>query len=350
LAVLVIALAVVASLSFGPSASAGKPATATPAGPTPTLIPTATNGNDPNVWQGSFFQPYLVTSWTATNFDTEYQYMLDVRMDHIIWQWTVDSTPSQMCAFYPTSISGFTECCSGDPVLLSLQRAQAKGIKVWLGLNWTDDWWSHYANDQAWLTNEFNISKLVAQELWDNYGTQYGSAIAGFYMTMEMDNYNFGTTTLENRMITVYNDVAAYFHTNMNKPVMVAPFFNTAGGQTAQQYADMWGRIVAAAPLDIVAVQDGIGVGHATVADMPLWLGSMHTAIDANRPATQFWSDLETLRKGYNPADVSRVIQQLEGEKLYVDKFTTFSFNHYDSPQQGHQTQYTQWKAYTDTH
>jgi hypothetical protein len=314
----------------------------------PTSTPTATP-TGPSVWKGSFFQPYLASSWNATNFDTEYQYMLNVKMDHIIWQWTVDSTPATKCAFYPTSLSGYTQCNSYDAVLVSLQRAQAKGIKVWLGLNWTDDWWNNYANNQTWLTNEFNLSKQVAQELWNRYSS-YSSSIAGFYLTMEVDNVNFPDSTTENRMITVYNDVATYIHTNMGKPVMVAPFFNEASGRNASDYAAQWGRIVAGAPLDVVALQDGIGVGHASVATIASWLSPMRTAIKNARPATEFWSDLETCLTDFTAAPVSRVIQQLEAEKAYVDKFTTFSFNHYDSPQQGHTTQYNDWKAYTDTH
>jgi len=167
--------------SGGPTATPTR--TNTPTGPTATP-----GGNNTNVWEGSFFQPYLTNSWTATNFATEFQYMKDVKMDHVIWQWTVDSLPSRKWTYYPTTMAGFTQTNSYDAVGTSLAQAQAKGLKVWLGLNWTDDWWSHYANDNVWLTNEFNISKNVAQELWNRYGAQYGSTIAGFYLTMEMDN------------------------------------------------------------------------------------------------------------------------------------------------------------------
>jgi len=324
--------------------------TPTPTGPTPT--PTNTATPNVNVWEGSFIQPWLTNGWTSTQWSTELQYMKNVKMDHIIWQWTVDSLPSRMWTYYPTTMAGFTQTNSNDAVGISLQQAQIKGMKVWLGLNWTDDWWNHYANDNTWLTNEFNISKNVAQELWNLYGGQYGNTIAGFYMTMEMDNVNFQTATTQNRMIAVYNDTANYIHTHTGKPVMVAPFFNETypGSQNATQYATMWGTIVAGAPLDVVAVQDGIGVGHATVATIASWLSPMGTAINNARPATQFWVDLETLDPDFTPAQVSRVIQQIEAEKAYVDKVTTFSFNHYDSPMQGHTTEYNAWKAYTDVH
>jgi hypothetical protein len=329
--------------SGGPTATPTR--TNTPTGPTATP-----GGNNTNVWQGSFFQPYLTDSWSATNFATEFQYMKDVKMDHVIWQWTVDSLPSRKWTYYPTTMAGFTQHNTYDAVGTSLAQAQAKGLKVWLGLNWTDDWWSHYANDNVWLTNEFTISKNAAQELWNRYGAQYGSTIAGFYLTMEMDNVNFPTQTTQDRMIAVYSDTANYIHATTGKPVMVAPFFNSSTGQNATTYASMWGYIVTNAALDVVAVQDGIGVGHATTANIGAWLSPLRNSIKAARPSTQFWSDLETMNPDFTPAAVSRVIDQLNAEKAYVDKFTTFSFNHYDSPQQGQTANYNAWKAYTDVH
>jgi hypothetical protein len=316
---------------------------------TPPTEPIILASGNTEIWEGSFFQPALVTNWTAENFATEFQYMKDVKMDHVIWQWTVDSLPVLKWTYYPTTMKGFTQITAYDAVGVSLEQAQAKGLKVWLGLNWTDDWWKHYANDEAWLKNEFTISQNTAQELWNRYGSQYGSTIAGFYLTMEVDNVNFQTTVAQNRMKTVYKDTADYIHTQTGKPVMVAPFFNANLGQDAQTYAAMWGEIIATAPIDVVAVQDGIGVGHATVANIGDWLEPLRTAIKAARPSTQLWSDLETMVPNA-PASVSRLIEQLNAEKAYVDKFTTFSFNYYDSPQQKHAAEYADWKAYTDTH
>ena len=276
--------------------------------------------------------------------------MKSVKMDHVIWQWTVDSLPSRKWTYYPTSIAGYTQHNTYDAVGTSLAEAKAKGLTVWLGLNWTDDWWSKGASDDVWLNNEFNLSKTIAQELWSRYGATYGTTIAGFYMTMEVDNVNFQTTVLQDRMAAVYKNVADYVHTNTGKPVMIAPFFNASAGQDPAAHAAMWGRILATAPVDIVAVQDGIGVGHATVANIAAWLCPLRTAIKTARPSTQLWSDLETNTPGYTSAPVSRVIDQLNAEKTCVDKFTTFSFNHYDSPQQGHAAEFNEWKAYSDIH
>jgi hypothetical protein len=315
----------------------------------PIAATTTTTANNTNIIQGSYFQPDLVADWSPTQFANEFQYMNNVKMDHAIWQWTVDSTAGHNWTYYPTKMRGFKQHNSTDAVGRSLAQAQAKGLKVWLGLNWSDEWWTKGANDPTWLNNQFAISKNVASELWSRYGSQYGGTIAGFYLTMEVDNASFDATG-QDRMATVYASVANYVHSSTGKKVMVAPYFLDNAGLNPTQYGAMWGNIMTKAPIDVVAVQDGIGTGHSTLADVASWLQPLRDAVKAARPATEFWSDLETLNPDFSPAPVSRVIDQMTTERPYVDKFTSFSFNHYDSPQQGHTTEYDAWKAYTDAH
>jgi len=109
------------------------------------------------------------------------------------------------------------------------------------------------------------------------------------------------------------------------------------------------GNLTAAAAMDIIAVQDGVGALHATIADIPSWFEAMRTAVKEARPQIEFWVDLETYGAGFTPAPVSRVIEQLKAVSPYVDGVTTFSFNHYDSPQQGHDAQFKDWAAFVNS-
>ena len=53
------------------------------------------------------------------------------------------------------------------------------------------------------------------------------------------------------------------------------------------------------APLDVIALQDGIGTGgppdprHCTVETIPDWLAPMSNAIRNIRPTTELWADVE---------------------------------------------------------
>lgn len=311
---------------------------------TPSAIPVPT---PPVLIEGSFIQPYLSGSWSLSNFNIEYSYMINAKVkDHIIWQWTADSKTKT--AYYPTKLPGWRQCNSGDPVMDSLQSAKAKGIQVWLGLNNSDDWWNNYANNDAWLTNEFAVAKTIAKELWDRYGSLYKDQIAGFYLSLEVDNVNFQSTTAQDRIKKAYKNITDYIHENMNKPVMISPFFNEKAGQTPTQYAAMWKNILQAAPIDIIALQDGVGAGHCSISTIGKWLSELKNAINEVRPSTSLWSNLETFGPNNTAAPISKVIDQINAQKKYVKKFTSFSFNHYNSPQQGYMNEYNQYKAYAN--
>ncbi len=296
---------------------------------------------------GGFFQPSLVVNWTNTAFSAEYDAMKAVAMNHVIWQWTVDSKTQQ--AYYPTVLPGFSPISSHDLVGISLKEAKKKGLKVWLGLDWNADWYQHYANDEKWLTSEVSLNKSIVQELWQQYGKNYTTTIAGFYLPMEVDNVNFQGVEQQKRMARAYKEIAEAIHSTTAKPVMIAPYFNQTRGQDAFHYAAMWGDILKVAPIDVIALQDGIGSGHASVSTIGKWLAALGTKIKEVRPATQLWSDLETFTPGFAPAPIDRVISQIHAERNYVTKFTSFSFSHYDSPNNGQVGQFRQYRKYVDS-
>jgi hypothetical protein len=301
----------------------------------------------PQLLDGSFFQPDLVVNWTEADFSAEYGAMKDAAMNHIIWQWTVDSGKKQ--AYYPTALPGFSRVSSRDLVGISLKEAKKKGLQVWLGLGLNKAWEKHYANNEQWLKNEMSLNISIVQELWRQYGKDYAGTIAGFYLPMEGDNVHFQDTEKQKRMARAYKGSTDEIHSTTAKPVMIAPYFRQRAGQNALKYADMWGDILAVAPIDVIALQDGIGCGHASISTIGEWLTALGTKIREVRPATQLWSDVETFTPDFAPAPMDRLIGQINAESKYVAKFTSFSFNHYGSPNNGHGGQYRQYMKYVDS-
>lgn len=284
-----------------------------------------------NLLAGSFFQIYLVNGWKRTEFDKSFHALENRGMDHVIWQWTADSLHKK--TYYPTTMTGWENEVGYDAVEISLASAKANGLKVWLGLNWTDDWWNHYGNDKTWLQNEFKIGQNVCAELWHNYKSEYGNTIAGFYITMEVDNVNYDSALHQQNMVDAYTTLTNYIHKHTGKPVMVAPFFNESCGMNADEFANFWGRILKKAPIDIVALQDGVGVHHVKTATVGTWYQKMQAKINSVRPATELWSDLETFDEvngEFKPASNARILDQISAEKPYVKKFTTFAWLHYN--------------------
>ena len=137
--------------------AAGAITAANAAGSTKATVMISVGPKHPALLKGSFFQIYDVSSRVAADWGTEFATMKAAKIsDHVIWQWTALADPSTGTyqTYYPTGMPGFTKLAglaSTDPVGDSLAQAAAAGMQVWLGLCWSDDWWTYYANDQAWL-------------------------------------------------------------------------------------------------------------------------------------------------------------------------------------------------------
>lgn len=305
------------------------------------------NKGNTQILAGSFFQPSLVTNWTESDFAAEYEAMKKVSMDHIIWQWTVDTKEKKAC--YPTVLSGYTQIFREDKVKISLEQARRKGIKVWLGLAANDDWFRYYANDEKWLANEVGLNKKIVQELWQRYGGSYDDAVAGFYIWLEVENVHFQNSAKQERIAMAYKEIAEEVHRITGKPVMIAPYFAPGSGLDADGYAAMWGKVLKTAPIDVIALQDGFGGEYGSAATIATWLPPLKKKITEARPQTELWSDLETFTPDFLSAPISRVISQINAEKSFVSKFTSFSFNHYDSPNNGHLLRYLQYKRYVES-
>ncbi len=310
---------------------------------------------DMKLLQGTFFQPFLVTDWDPSAFDAEFKYLADARMTHVIWQWTVDS--KEKTAWYPTTLEGYKQVTEGDAVEVSLQAGLKNNLAVWLGLNNNGDWFGYHASKPDWLRNEFAISRRIVKDMWEKYSAKYKEAIAGFYLPLEVDNIFITAKRDQKLMAEVYRDICDYIHNMTGKPVMVAPYFNQywpLSSLNPREYAAFWHDILLAADIDIVALQDGIGVFHSDLRNIADWYMFLKAGMQTARPKSQLWTDIETFvttsLTDHVPAKIERVIKQIEVEAPYVKGITSFSFCHYDSPHQGFVKQYQEYMEYVRNH
>ncbi len=301
----------------------------------PTIIFAKDAPSNQGIIKGSFIQPYLVENWGPEDWGAEFDFMLQVKMDQLIWQWTSDNNGGKW--YYPSILNNDSvkECNQVQPCLEAAQRLR---IKVWIGLNNNNNqWWIKHANNEQWLKKEFEFNISMALELWKLYGSRYGDTIAGFYMPLEMDNVNFISKKTQNRMASNYKKLCDSIHLNTNKPVMISPYFSVKNGLNAFEYGQMWAEILSIASIDVIALQDGVGVKHCTPEQVGEWFAHMQTAIAQSRPETKLWGNIETMeRKMFNfaPAHYKRLIEQISAVTPYVNNLVCFSFNHYQSPHQ----------------
>lgn len=296
--------------------------------------------------RGSFLQPGLGDAWTLPQWQKEFSYMKRAGIDQMVIQWTADS--KYKTTIYPSGLAGYKQNTKHDVVERALQAADANGAHIYLGLQNNDDWWNHYANDGPWLKNEAKIANALADDLWKKYG--HHPSLAGWYLVFELDNWNESTRSDWNRLVDFFQTTGNHLHKlTPCKPVMTAPFFNPSGGLSSAQWQAMWEYILSSSPLDILAQQDGVGVGHATTKQLPEWFQAVRDAIQQARPQMQFWVDSETFNGAGEPMVIHKLVNDMKAVQPYVTNYLSFSFDHYISPQQVNPLYYKTYLQYLAT-
>lgn len=294
---------------------------------------------------GSFIQPHLVDAWSDAELADEMQYLLRAGMDEVVLQWSAD-TGSYTTA-YPTSIPLFDQNTETDVVGRILTAADDAGVRVHLGLQVNDEWWDTYANDANWLTVEARHATNIAGELWSRYG--HHASVAGWYLPFEVDNHNFPSRRSWDAMSAFYVNVITGLRNIRDMPVSTSPFYNIDGGLSPTGWKNMWVRILNRADLDVIALQDGVGVGHASVQNLPAWFRATLAAIDTARPTTQLYSDVETFNPDFTPMAVKGVVADMRAVQPFVDGYWSFSYDHYNSPQVVSSVHDSAYRAYVST-
>jgi Domain of unknown function (DUF4434)/Domain of unknown function (DUF5109) len=321
---------------------------ATAAAPTAAAAPVAAAGGcatRPHL-TGSFIQPDLPDGWSAARWRQELRVLRRACIDQQILQWTVDSRAHT--AVYPTGLPGYTQSTATDVVGAALSAADAAGVKEYVGLQINDDWWTNYANDPAWLAGEAATAVALADDLWHRYGRH--RSFAGWYLSFEVDNVNFPDQSTWDTMAGFYRTVAGHLHAiSPGRPVATSPFFNATFGLTTAQWQQMWTSILATGPLDVLAVQDGVGVGHATAADLPTWFAATRAAIRAARPGARLFSDTETFDADSVSMPIGGIVADMRAVAPYVRGLWSFAYDHFQAPGQADPAYDRAYRAYLRT-
>jgi hypothetical protein len=289
---------------------------------------------------GTFLQPAIGTgttsgiesTYTDAQWNQEYDNMTNVGIDKMLIQWVADSKLDT--TIYPSGLSGYSQNTSRDVVSKALTLGDAHNVDVYLGLQTNSDWWTNYANDATWLSGQATLANSIVDDLMSNYGTH--TSLKGFYLPFEVDNANEPTSTEWDRLVSFYNTITNHVHSVApGMTVMISPFYNQNFGMTSTDWQSMWQYILSRTSIDIVALQDGVGAGHATTAQLATWFGAMKSAITGAGASTALWSDTETFEftPFLEPMPTQLIADDMNAVASYVSDFVSFSFTHYISPQ-----------------
>lgn len=304
--------------------------------------------------KGTFIQPDLILNWNEAQFDKHFLNYKLLGFDHIILQWVEykDKDTGDRYSYYPSKIQG--EIIKKDLLTNLIRYGKMHGIDIYVGLNINDEWWRAIEKTptlfDVWWRNEADQSLKLIDDIWEQFGNQKDNDfIAGWYIVFEVDNLNFKTIEKQNILSKQYKRIAHHAREKTNLPIMISPFFNRALEKLSgpKQWEKMWINILSQAPIDILALQDGIGCirqpqlivdedRKAAIKGVGKWFEATKEAIKRTGEKTEFWSDLETFNEYicegkniFKSASIERIVKQIEAEIPYVQKFTSFSFQAY---------------------
>lgn len=298
---------------------------------------------------GTFIQWWMVEKWTDEVWDRECRILREAGMKYIILAPTAflrkDGATGQekMLTIYPTQQESF-EIMKGengydypDVVEACLKSASKYGLKVFLGLNFSDEWWWKNNNDK-WLKKRIREGNQVAEELWRLYRPVYGDTLYGWYWCWEVDDFSFKSRGIWDPKQILADAIKAQIDfmeaSGIRLPFMLSPYMDWRLG-TPEGYGQMWEFVLANSGLkagDIFSPQDCIGSRKLTLDNYTRWFAQMRKAVDTV-PGLRFWANTETFDiSDWTSAPLNRFIRQMNDVSTYVDDWVTFAYSHYYSP------------------
>ena len=310
----------------------------------------------------TFLPTYFASWWDDSAWVAKLTALKADCITNVIIQDSADATTKT--AYFATGMTGWGQY-AGNPVIASALSAadSVGGMTVTVGLSSNDSWYNVHADATA-MAAQAVTDNALADALSALYSTH--QSFGGWYLPLEMDSVNFTSAAAQQTMAGYYGSVASHLHQlTPTRPVMVAPFFDAAaagaGGQTAAQWQTMWEYILSNAPLDQIALQDGVGDSAAadgslgaplvTPAQLTSWFAATAAAIAVARPAARLWDDVDL----YSPRDgrpmpTSQVVADMAAVVGSVTTFTSFSwFSQLDPAQTGTDVYESSYRSYAAT-
>ena len=200
------------------------------------------------------------------------------------------------------------------------KAAEAVGIKVYLGLSFSESW---YRSDKA-LEGTYNDLLLIDKDNIDELYKLFGSSnvFGGWYIPQEINDYDWQS---ENKKILLFKwlqQIAEYAHKkDATKKVIIAPYFNL--WQPADIIETWYNDLLdIAKDIDWIYPQDGIGTSLKDVyIDIPNYGNHIKSA--CKKHGKKFGVTVESFRQqtgwpidngifSATPIDIKQLNEQIQ--------------------------------------
>ncbi len=217
-----------------------------------------------------------------------------------------------------------------------LAAASAIKMPVFVGL-WADARWPSSFPDGA-LPQPLD-DPAAAKALGEACAAS--PAFAGWYVPEEIDYRTFGVAGAP-RLRGFLARTSAALKALVEAPVAIAPFYT--GALDPRAHARWWRDILDGAGVDVLILQDGVGVKRATPAKARRTLDALWPV--TRRHHVRLWSAIELFEQIHgppvdeqpfaaSPAPIEQVLRSLGAERAQVERVVAFAVLSYMDPSAG---------------
>ncbi len=288
---------------------------------------------------GSFMQPGAFKGYSAKQMESHLQTMYDVGIDILILQWSFTTEDGKVTDAYFDSDFGDNRAdifdASGAALVENILSAAEKvGVKVFIGLNDSSEWWQMGVLDRNWIDTQANLGLNGAKQLHDKYAAKYPNAFYGWYFVFEFYNMVAPDAVINNAsyLLNLYRD--GLYEIAPSMPMMLSPYISEAGADP-KETGVLWQKVFAGTNFkngDIYCCQDSVGAGHISIDRLDAYYAEIKKAVDT-KDGLLFWANNEDFTLSTSStAPLDRFIEQLNITDKYVSAHVTFAYSHYQHP------------------
>lgn len=290
-----------------------------------------------------FVQPYLFNEYSKADINDYVKTLKRAGYEEIILQNTMiisggkNSDIKIEAAWYDSNLitnSSSLELYRPEVLKTLVDAIENNGMKIYIGLALSDDWWSNNFENEEWRTKNAEFFNKMIEEIRGKF-VDY-DCIEGFYWSYEIYPNDKEYEIYWSEMI---NNNRNYLKTLDEKyAFMMSPFISTVYDLSYAEVNEQWKKILDKVNLqsgDIICMQDCLATSTLNASEVLEYLTAVRTAVKQDNRNLEFWLNVENYvetRDTLQPASLERYKVQLEICSRYAEKLASFSYSHYYHP------------------
>jgi hypothetical protein len=223
--------------------------------------------------QGTFVQLTAAhREWPQEKWQQLFQYFRQLKLSRLIIQWSVYDD----LAFFPTKDGSQV---SQPPLETILSQADEAHLEVLVGLVHDPGFWEKINREPKLVEVYLRRLRLRGQEAAQALlpMVQAHSSFRGWYLPEEVDDVHWQNPEAQRVLSEHLRDLGLFLRKlTPDARLAISGFANAR--MDPQTLGNLWKDLLAAAPIDMILFQDGVGAGKLSLEDLPPYLTSLHQA------------------------------------------------------------------------